>query len=119
MRPVLAHLFSLRFSASLSDLSLYLYLTHLLLLHATNTLDIIMTTSTKQKNSKTGTQQYVHVACLRKWQSVAGKRDGDGESESFFFFLLLHLGNVRIAFLLLFCSRECLIEMHFGLGWRE
>ena len=29
--------------------------------------------------SSPGTQQYVHVTCLRKWQSVAGKREGDGE----------------------------------------
>jgi hypothetical protein len=32
----------------------------------------------------TGTQQYVHVQCLRKWQSVAGKRDGDGERDLVF-----------------------------------
>lgn len=80
---LLAHLFSL--FLVVSGLSLIRHLSHSLTLLLSTHRRHLPNNTKKQK--KTGTQQYVHVACLRKWQSVAGKRDGDGEFFFFFSFI--------------------------------
>ena len=111
MRLPIAHLFSLLLvSFSLACPLPGLSLTSLY--HATTPLDMPATfnpNKTKKRNKQqTGTQQYVHVACLRKWQSVAGKRDGDGEHREFFLLPLLRW-NARVAPLLV-----CFLIFFFG-----
>ena len=101
-------------SASLSpSLSLTFFPSH----STKRALDTSATSSIQKKNKNTGTQQYVHVACLRKWQSVAGKRDGDGE------FFFLHWKTAHSSACRLFCSfpwtRGRLREVFYYLGRRE